>query len=109
MTDTAKSDLREIALGILEVSRELDTAVNFVTELEEQCKILNTLPESGSVPKDYVLATNETHTVRQFVEAAFGELGISIRWEGEGVNEKGYDAESGRLLVRHRGGHGRHQ
>ena len=50
-------------------------------------------------PGDYVLATNETHTVRQFVEAAFAELGIKIRWEGEGVNEKGYDAETGKLLV----------
>ena len=50
-------------------------------------------------PGDYVRATNETHTVREFVEAAFQELGISIRWEGTGVNEKGYDAESGRLLV----------
>ncbi len=48
---------------------------------------------------DYVLATNETHTVREFVEAAFTELGITIRWEGKGVNEKGYDSETGRLLV----------
>ncbi len=48
---------------------------------------------------DYVLATNETHTVREFVEAAFAELGFEIRWEGSGVNEKGYDAVSGRLLV----------
>lgn len=48
---------------------------------------------------DYVLATNETHTVREFVEAAFAELGISIRWEGSGVNEKGYDAGTDRLLV----------
>ena len=50
-------------------------------------------------PGDYVLATNETHTVREFVEAAFEELGVEIRWEGEGVNEKGYDAQTGRLLV----------
>lgn len=48
---------------------------------------------------DYVLATNETHTVREFVEEAFQELGIEIRWEGIGVNEKGYDAASGKLLV----------
>ncbi|MCM1537375.1 MAG: GDP-mannose 4,6-dehydratase [bacterium] len=48
---------------------------------------------------DYVLATNETHTVREFVEEAFANLGITIRWEGEGVNEKGYDAETGRLYV----------
>ena len=50
-------------------------------------------------PGDYVLATNETHTVGQFVEAAFEELGIAVRWEGEGVNEKGYHAETGQLLV----------
>ena len=50
-------------------------------------------------PGDYVLATNETHTVREFVEESFKELGISIRWEGEGVEEKGYDAQTGKLLV----------
>ena len=52
-----------------------------------------------NAPGDYVLATNETHTVRQFVESAFAELGISIRWQGHGVGEKGYDAETGKLLV----------
>ena len=52
-----------------------------------------------AVPGDYVLATNETHTVREFVEAAFAELGIKICWEGEGVNEKGYDEKTGKLLV----------
>ena len=45
------------------------------------------------------MATNETHTVRQFVEAACEELGIEIRWEGAGVEEKGHDAMTGRLLV----------
>lgn len=50
-------------------------------------------------PGDYVLATNETHTVREFVNAAFDAVGITICWEGEGADEKGYDAESGRLLV----------
>ncbi|MDR2546061.1 MAG: GDP-mannose 4,6-dehydratase [Lachnospiraceae bacterium] len=48
---------------------------------------------------DYVLATNEGHTVREFTEAAFAEVGIKIRWEGEGLLEKGYDQESGKLLV----------
>ncbi|MCL2253983.1 MAG: GDP-mannose 4,6-dehydratase [Lachnospiraceae bacterium] len=52
-----------------------------------------------SKPDDYVIATNETHTVREFVEAAFAELSIEIRWQGTGVNEKGYDAETGKLLV----------
>ncbi len=53
----------------------------------------------NDTPGDYVLATNDTHTVREFVENAFGELGINIRWEGEGVNEKGYDAKTGKLYV----------
>ncbi len=50
-------------------------------------------------PGDYVLATNETHTVREFVNAAFDAVGVEIRWEGEGADEKGYDAKTGRLLV----------
>jgi len=50
-------------------------------------------------PQDYVIATNETHTVREFVELAFGEVGIEIRWKGLGSEERGYDKQSGRLLV----------
>ncbi len=50
-------------------------------------------------PDDYVLATGETHTVREFVEKAFAAAGITIRWEGEGIDEKGYCAGTGRLLV----------
>ena len=50
-------------------------------------------------PGDYVLATNETHTVREFVEAAFGELGIKIVFEGGGVDEKGIDEATKRVLV----------
>ncbi len=50
-------------------------------------------------PGDYVLATNETHTVREFVDKAFAVVGITIRWEGEGADEKGYDANTNRLLV----------
>ncbi len=52
-----------------------------------------------SIPDDYVLATNETHTVREFVEKAFEQVGICIRWGGEGVNEKGYDVKTNKLLV----------
>jgi len=50
-------------------------------------------------PGDYVLATGETTPVRTFVEWAFEDVGIAIRWEGEGVDEKGYCAETGRCLV----------
>ena len=55
MTDTAKADLREIALNIYEQSGDLDTAVSFVTELQQQCLALNSFPERGAIPKDYVL------------------------------------------------------
>ncbi|MFN3249950.1 GDP-mannose 4,6-dehydratase [Roseibium album] len=48
---------------------------------------------------DFVLATGEKHSVREFVELAFAEVGISVRWQGKGVDEKGYDADSGKLLV----------
>ena len=50
-------------------------------------------------PEDFVIATGEQHTVREFVEHAFAENGFRIRWQGEGADEKGYDEESGRLLV----------
>lgn len=50
-------------------------------------------------PDDYVLATNETHTVRQFVEEAVKYCDWEIEWKGEGVNEKGYDKSTGKLLV----------
>ena len=51
-------------------------------------------------PDDYVLATGETTTVRQFVEWAFAEIGINIVWKGEGVDEKGCDASDRSLLRR---------
>jgi GDPmannose 4,6-dehydratase len=50
-------------------------------------------------PDDYVLATGETHSVREFVEAAFEEVGVTLEWRGTGTEEKGYAAGSGRLLV----------
>ena len=47
-------------------------------------------------PDDYVLATGETHRVRTFVEWAFADVGIALEWQGEGVDEKGYDANDRR-------------
>jgi GDPmannose 4,6-dehydratase len=51
-------------------------------------------------PDDYVLATGEQHSVREFIVKAFALVKMPIRWEGTGVNEKGYDAVTGKLLVR---------
>jgi GDPmannose 4,6-dehydratase len=50
-------------------------------------------------PEDYCIATGVQYSVRQFVEAACREVGIGMRWEGEGVNEKGIDTHSGKVLV----------
>ena len=50
-------------------------------------------------PKDYVIATGQQHSVRDFVNVAGREVGIDIRWEGEGVEEKGYDRISGKCIV----------
>jgi GDPmannose 4,6-dehydratase len=50
-------------------------------------------------PDDYVIATGETHSVREFVELAFAKIGLPILWCGQGINEKGYDARSGKILV----------
>lgn len=50
-------------------------------------------------PEDFVIATGEQHTVRDFTERAFSENGIAIRWEGKGIEEKGYDSKTGRILV----------
>lgn len=50
-------------------------------------------------PEDFVIATGEYHTVREFTTLAFKEIGINLRWEGEGVNEKGIDIATGKELV----------
>jgi GDPmannose 4,6-dehydratase len=50
-------------------------------------------------PDDYVLSTKEYHSVREFIEKAFGLKGFSIVWKGSGVNEIGYDEKTGRELI----------
>jgi len=50
-------------------------------------------------PDDYVLSTNEYHSVREFVEKSFGLKGFTIKWKGEGLNEIGYDETTGRELI----------
>ena len=50
-------------------------------------------------PEDFVIATGEMHSVREFVSKAFAEAGINIRWEGKGIDEKGIDVATGKVLV----------
>ena len=77
-------------LGNLEARRDWGHARDFV---EAQWMILQQ-PQ----PEDYVIATGEQRSVREFVEAAATELGMKVRWKGKGADEKGYDAE-GRCIV----------
>lgn len=51
------------------------------------------------VPEDFVIATGEMHTVREFATLAFGEVGLNLHWEGKGVNEKGIDVKTGKVIV----------
>ena len=50
-------------------------------------------------PEDFVIATGEMHTVREFCTLAFKEAGIVLRWESRGIEEKGIDVETGKVLV----------
>ena len=81
----------KLSLGNMDAKRDWGYAGDYV---EGMWRMLQ-----QDKPGDYVLATNETHTVREFVTAAFREVGIHIHFEGEGLLEKGYDARTGRLLV----------
>ncbi len=87
----AAGKLEKLSLGNMDAKRDWGYAGDYVEGMW--------LMLQQDAPGDYVLATNETHTVREFVEAAFGEIGYRIRFEGEGIQEKGYDADTGRLLV----------
>lgn len=80
-----------LSLGNLDAKRDWGYAKDYV-----ECMWLMLQQDT---PDDYVIAAGETYTVRQFTEWAFEAAGITIRWEGEGVDEKGIDAESGEVRV----------
>ncbi len=79
-------------LGNLDAKRDWGHARDYV---EGMWRIVQ-----QDIPDDYVLATGETHSVREFVELAFGEVGRQITWTGSGVEELGLDALSGEVIVR---------
>ncbi len=81
----------KLYLGNLDAQRDWGHARDYV---EGMWRILQA-PE----PDDYVLATGETHSVREFVEKAFARVGRKIEWRGEGVSEQGVEAGSGKVLV----------
>lgn len=79
-------------LGNLDARRDWGHARDFV----EGMWMMLQQPEPG----DYVLATGQTHTVREFVETAFAEIGVAVEWRGKGLEEEGVDAGTGRVLVK---------
>ena len=81
----------KLYLGNLDAKRDWGHAKDYV---EGMWRILQ-----QDEPQDYVLSMNETHTVREFVELAFAELGYDIEWQGTGVEEKGIDKNTGKVLV----------
>jgi len=78
-------------LGNLEAKRDWGYAKDYV---EAMWRMLQ--QES---PEDFVIASGETHTVRDFCERAFAATGIALAWEGEGLAERGVDRASGKVLI----------
>ena len=80
-----------LELGYMDSLRDWGYAKDYV---ECMWKILQ-----QEKPDDFVIATGEQHSVREFTEKAFSANGITLRWEGSGVDEKGYDVATGKMLV----------
>ena len=86
-----KGERDKLILGNLDAKRDWGHAKDYVVGM---WKILQ-----ADTPDDFVLSTNEYHSVREFVEKAFKLKGFNIKWKGEGVNEIGYDENTNRELI----------
>ncbi|MBI3135810.1 MAG: GDP-mannose 4,6-dehydratase [Bacteroidetes bacterium] len=82
---------KKLFLGNLDAKRDWGHAKDYVYGMWQMLQ--------QDIADDYVLATGETHPVREFVEKSFAEAGIEIRWEGSGVDEKGYNKKTNEILV----------
>ena len=92
IADIKKGTIEHIELGNLDAKRDWGFAGDYV---EAMWLILQ-----HDKPDDYVVATGETHTVREFVEMGFKEAGIDMVWKGSGLTEAGYDKDTGKVLVK---------
>lgn len=81
----------KLYLGNLDAKRDWGYAKDYV-----ECMWLML---QHHTPEDFVIATGEMHTVREFCTLAFKEAGISLKWEGKGVKERGVDTETGKVLI----------
>jgi GDPmannose 4,6-dehydratase len=82
----------ELVLGNLDSKRDWGHAKDYIRMMWMMLQQEN--------PDDFVIATNEAHSVREFVEASFSHVGVKIAWEGEGTQEIGRDAATGKIRVR---------
>ncbi len=81
----------ELKLGNLDAKRDWGYAPEYVEAMW--------LMLQHKSPDDYVVATGETHSIREFVDQAFKNIGIDIAWEGEGIEERGVNRKTGKILV----------
>ena len=86
-----KGTQEKLYLGNMDAKRDWGYAKDYV-----ECMWLMLQHDT---PEDFVIATGETHTVREFTTLAFKEVGIEIEWQGKGLDEKGIDKSTGKVLI----------
>lgn len=86
-----KGQQDKVVLGNLDSERDWGFAGDYVEGMR--------LMMQHGKPDDYILATGESHSIREFAEAAFSYIGIHIEWTGKGIDEKGIDGKTGKVMV----------
>ena len=86
-----RGETDRLVMGNIDSMRDLGNAEDYV---EGMWRMLQ-----ADEPDDYVLSTDETHSIREMIEVAFGMRGFDIKWEGCGINEIGYNAKTGQALI----------
>lgn len=86
-----RGETDRIIMGNIDAMRDIGSAEDYVEGMW--------LMLQHDVPDDYVLSTDETHSVREIIEKAFGMCGFKIKWEGRGVNEIGYNEKTGQAMI----------
>ena len=86
-----RGETDRLVMGNIDSKRDLGNAKDYVEGMW--------LMLQQNLPDDYVLSTNETHSVREMIEKCFGMRGFKIKWMGEGVEEVGYDEKTNRALI----------
>lgn len=86
-----RGETDRLVMGNIDSMRDLGNAEDYIEGMWRMLQV--------DEPDDYVLSTDETHSVREMIEVAFGMRGFDIKWEGCGINEIGYNAKTGQALI----------